>query len=219
MNVCCKSLGYIIQTEYHTCVCTICGKEWANFGTIKPTNQSYTQSLYPFSQCYSRKKRFLEMVTNILFPSFSPLDNTVCELLDKHTPKLTSIPQMFIFLKSLSIKDKRYGSTHIFCKQYMKNYTPPPKVKRIILQHLVFMFSETELVYFRFSGSEQFFNYSWLILTFFQLLSLNDYSVFVKPLKCKKRVLVYENKIKQITHELALLNTNQLWVDALSSFL
>ena len=221
MNVCtyacCKEF-FVVQTDYHTLVCTLCGKEIKNFGTIKQKNQSYTQSNYPFAQCYSRRKRFLEMITNIFFPSLSVLDNNVCEKLCKRKNQIKSTAQMFIFLKSLKLKDKRYGSVHAFCMQFMKNYKAPKPIDRALLKHLGFMFSEIELVYFRLFGRGQFFNYSWLILKIFKVLKLDEYCCYVKPLKCKKRVFVYDKKITAIIQELSLLNTGQLWVDDLLSF-
>ena len=100
----------------------------------------------------------------------------------------------------------------------MKNYKQPRKLERRILEKLVFMFSEIELVYFRLFGREQFFNYSWLISKFFHVLKFDDYICYVKPLKCKKRVRIYEEKITLIIQELCRPSTNLEWVDDFSNF-
>ena len=209
----CCSNALLLQTDYHTLLCTECGRETPSFGSIYKINQSYSQSLYPFSQCYSRKKRFREMVENIFFPCLSTLDNTICANIASE--KICSVQELFLLLKSLKVKDKRYGSIHALTRQFVENYLPPKPVSSYLVDEMCTMFSEIELVYTRFFGKAQFFNYSWLILKFLFVFELDDYTPYVKPLKCKRRIEVYEEKLKKVMRELARLNISPGLVGAL----
>ena len=212
--MCQHSEHSLLQTDYHTLLCTSCGEEQQNFGNIRQINQSYSQSVYPFSQCYSREKRFREMLENVFYPCFSTLDNTLCE----HVAvlHLTSVEGLFKAVKKLKLKDKRYGSMHVFAKQFVAGYVSPAPVSRHLVNIMCLVFSEIELVYIQLFGVAQFFNYSWLILKFLKVLGLNDYVCYVKALKCEKRARLYEAKFSEVMRELVRLNTGLILVDALA---
>ena len=214
--MCGHDLSTMLQTDYHTLLCTQCGFETAHFGSVRPINQSYTQSVYPFSQCYSRKKRFREMIENIFFPCFTTLDNILCEKLSNKI--INSVQDLFKIVKHIGVKDKRYGSMHVFAHQFCKEYISPTPVATHVVNNMCQVFSEIELVYTRLFGNVQFFNYSWLIIKFLNVLKLNKYCCYIKPLKCKKRVHVYENKFNLVMRELVRLNIGLKLVDDLVNF-
>ena len=193
-----------IQTDYHTVICSVCSEETRYFGFLNVENSSYNQSHCPFSKGYCRKKRFKDMLENLFYPCCSHLDNSVLSQL--HGKKILNTEQIFEELKLMRIKDKRYGSIHLmtklFCKEYI--YLDPPS--RDLIDYMCKFFEEIELLYIRMYPDTQFFNYSWLILKMLYIFELQPFAVYVKPLKCKKRIKWYSTKFDDIVSELSSLN-------------
>ena len=144
------------------------------------------------------------MLQNLFYPCSSHLDNDVMSSL--HGKEILDTHELFEVLKNMRIKDKRYGSIHlltkVFCKEYM--YMEPPTTH--FIKYMCKFFEEIELLYLRMYPNIQFFNYSWLILKMLHIFELQSFAVYVKPLKCKKRIKWYSTKFNDIMRELSSLN-------------
>jgi hypothetical protein len=65
---------------------------------------------------------------------------------------------------------------------------------------IMFSFRDVERNFSRFPN-KPFFNYPWLLRKLLFQHSLSDYICFVKPIRCEKRNLYYEELFKQVMNE------------------
>ena len=99
-------------------------------------------------------------------------------------------------MKLSTLKDKRYCSLHLFARYFMQTYTPPNH-KLQFHKTILFSFRDIARNFSRFPN-KPFFNYPWLLRKLLFQHSLSDYICFVKPIRCEKRNLYYENLFKQV---------------------
>ena len=115
----CKHEYQVIDSCYRTC--TECGIMFEYVLSSTYETCSYTQSHSPFFSGYSRSKRFKSLVSNILYPTTSIADNSMLQFFieNKLTPLQANIEQT---LRSSGLKDKRYGSIHLFSQLFSPDY-------------------------------------------------------------------------------------------------
>ena len=192
------------QSEYHTQICAGCGVEFSNFGESNNfKNSSYEQRNMPFCMAYSRRKRFTSMLESLLFGTLTHLDNHVVEMIANDKIRFKTTPDMFEYLKKKKCSDKRYSSAHGFARLFVQNYIPPqqPHPIHCVINKIAMSFEHIEVVFLRLFYGKPFFNYGWLLQCLLKQFNLSEYIVYVKKLKCKRRVLAYEKMLNAVTHD------------------
>ena len=209
----------LLQTDYHTRVCLLCGCERSYIGTIKTENTSYRQSYVPWVTSYSRKKRFKSMAECVLNPSPCYLDEPIFKILG-FTARFDTVNSLLSKLKSLKLKDKRYQNLHLFCKLFVSSYKNTTHKFDFFhtIKQLTFRFEEIEFSFKRLFPAEQFFNYSWLLNAILFDHGLRDFCAYIKPLKCKKRCKKYTTMYHHIRSELIPLHMRVGFRDVPSNF-
>ena len=178
--------------------CLLC----SGCGVVLRSHYQYTTSLSnhsePLQLCmYQRKKRFMDILTKIIFPSIDNKDAPVYKELNKHKPYKT-IADITAAMKGINCKDKRYCSLHAFCKHFLTGYTAPLLVNFVFLKKCSNLFTNIETLFLKESrtykgpGKMPFFNYNWLINRVLQTLGNHDHEPYIKTIKCPKRNNHYE---------------------------
>jgi len=191
-----------IQETIEDCGCLLCSR----CGLVLRTQYQYTTSLNnhsePLQLCmYQRKKRFMDILTKIVFPSIDNKDAPVYEELNKHKP-YESIGDIIDVMKGTKCKDKRYCSLHTFCKHFLTGYTAPRRVDFVFMKLCSNLFTSVETLFlnesriFKGKGRMPFFNYNWLINRVLQALGNRDYEPYIKRIKCPKRNKHYSELFK-----------------------
>ena len=153
----------------------------------------------PLLHIYSRKKRFKLLVENLFWPTPSQKDNRMLAYLAPLSPFLTK-QDLLGALKQSTLADKRYCHIHFFCKQFVQDYTPPPAIPNIqqVLRRIMVRFSDIEFCFSRLFIGVQFFNYRYLLSQLLIEFQLTEYIPFVKSLKCKQRLMYYNEMLETI---------------------
>ena len=198
MNDC---LHDYFQSEYHTKICIRCGQEYSHFGDSSSfKNSSYEQRNMPFSIAYSRRKRFTTMLESLLFGRLTHLDNVVVEMISKDKIKFDFVEDLFKYLKKKSCTDKRYSSIHGFSRLFCRNYIKPeqPHFLHVVIKSIANEFEKIEVVFIRLFKNKPFFNYNWLLKHLLIKFNLKQYCIFVKQLKCKRRINNYKSMLESV---------------------
>jgi len=197
MNVCEQCGGLLITTTNATIVCSECGivVRVQLLSHITPRDW-HTD---PLVNVYSRRKRFKALLENLFYPHASRKDNRMMEYLTPLSPFQTK-DELLCVIKRSKVSDKRYCTTHYFCKAFVREYTAPPVIENIphMVKILLNRFSDIECVFSRLFPNVQFFNYAWLLSELLKEFKLIDFREFVKKLKCKQRVTYYSLMLQEI---------------------
>jgi hypothetical protein len=202
-----------LYTNEQTTVCTNCGVETSGPLICTPNTTSYQQSHYPvFDSSYSRVKRFLVILDSVCLGAACTSDNKMLEYLDKRKLKSNHAWSCRVVkheMKSCgTIRDKRYNSTHLFCRAFADDYVAPPQIPNwfYFRQNLQVLFSSIEYIHRDLFTDKPFMSYTWLLHKLFRVLRFNEYLQFIKILKCPKRTKVYEDNFAKIKHALCHSN-------------
>jgi hypothetical protein len=171
-------------------VCPNCG---VTTQMLKPEFDYHKQPLFFCS--YSRSKRFGALLSRVLLPCFEKHDAKMFRFLNTYKP-YESVEDIMNRMKLSDLKDKRYCSLHLFARYFMPCYTAPDH-RLQFHKTIMFSFRDVERNFSRFPN-KPFFNYPWLLRKLLFQHSLSDYICFVKPIRCEKRNLYYENLFKQV---------------------
>jgi len=194
----------LLTTERHTTVCTECGIEKKVPTQIRNIHVSYAQAHHqPFASSYSRNKRFASMLDAVVLATCQVSDEPM--LAHLHSLKITfkTIGSILTAMKKSALRDKRYTSLHMFCRVLLEGYVKPPPVLHWFIRrrNMLNFFSDIEMVH-QTTFKQPFLNYTWLLATVLRLNGLARYCVFVKKLKCKKRIKRYEQDFAVIKNKL-----------------
>ena len=191
----------LVHTHQHTIVCTECGIEKTVL-KLDPVNISYQQRLSVSSHgvnTYSRTKRFTTMLTQcVVGTSFEADDKMLACLYPQHP--FTTIDELVSKIKKSGLRDKRYSSLHFFSRHTVPGYKKfpiPPgweETKRMIIA----FFTSFERLYRTQYPEWPFVSYSWLLRTILIEFDLRRFTIFVKPLKCKRRRARYHTIYQRI---------------------
>lgn len=185
----------VIDTCYRTC--TMCGMMYEYVLACTYETCSYTQSHSPFFSGYSRSKRFKSLVSNILYPTTSVADDNMLKFFieNKLTPLQAHIEQT---LRSSGLKDKRYGSIHLFSQLFSPDYKPI--VIEQLRKHekkLCFFFEKFEQKYIQLFY-QGFISYNFVLEYLLNGLKLYEFIPFIKKTKCRRRLKHYKSQLKQL---------------------
>ena len=196
MKHCRCDVPALIETCQDTMVCTNCGVEKSVL-RLAPVNISYQQRMSVSTHgvnTYSRTKRFTTMLTQSVIGTSFEADDKMLACLYPQRPFAT-IDDLLVKIKKSRLRDKRYSSLHFFSKHTVtdyKSFPVPPRweeTKRMV----VAFFAAFERLYRKHYAGLPFVSYSWLLRTIMNDFELTPFTVFVKPLKCKRRRLRYHN--------------------------
>ena len=148
----------------------------------------------PFLSGYSRTKRFKGMVEALLWPTPSNPDTKMLDYL--FTRKIKNRLELIAALTKAPLKDKRFGSIHLFCRLMDPEYTEPKH--GCLFQMLTRLVRDFQCIEGRFRQrfvNEPFINYTFLIRHLLTKLLFFSYLPFVKQLKCAKRKARYNEML------------------------
>ena len=140
------------------------------------------------------------MVAALFWPSPSNPDTKVLKYLFNKT--LKNREDIINSIARAPLKDKRFGSIHIFCRLFDPNYKEP--AHGCLFQMLKLMVGEFEHIEARFQQvffNEPFINYTYLIRHLLAKLGFVSYLPFVKILKCDKRKAKYNKMLAVLSRE------------------
>ena len=177
------------DTTYATQVCHRCGIE--KTAPITPLNE-YTTNV-PISTGYSRHHRMYILLKQLFSPRFygTPNSTVVAHAL-KHGP-FVSGSELLHWLAKLKVRHKKYQNAHYYFARACPAYVipnPPSQDKVLSIERAFFKLEQ------RFRGGghnyKSFFSYNWLLRKLLVEFDLENYLPFVKTIKCKKRMRMYE---------------------------
>ena len=146
----------------------------------------------PFLSGYSRTKRFRGMVDALFWPTPSNPDTKALAYLSNK--KVTCRQDIIDAISVAPLKDKRFGSIHIFCRLFDPQYKEPSHECLFrMLKRMVAEFGRIEGRFQQVFRKEPFINYTFLIRHLLSKLGYKSYLPFVKTLKCEKQI----NKLYQ----------------------
>ena len=186
--------GQKICTTYNTEICTGCGLEM-----FVPMNNvvEYTEC-QPLLQGYSRKKRFKNILMAMFYPdTHSILSSKVCHSLLEHG-RFSSVPDLMQHIKGVNCKNKHYQSMHLYAIGFVDKFTTILPPSRNTVDNLVGDFVILKRGYNSTFCDKQFFSYRWLVQKLLQKYNLTHYMQFVKFLKNKKSIALYERMYNKI---------------------
>ena len=194
----CKSEDVRV-TDYHTLLCTHCGKEKQCAFELTPLHVSYNCNHHqPFASGYNRQKRFHIMLANVLFGGCNVADGPMIEYLIKFKP-YTDESSLLKQMKRSDLRAKRYTSLHLFARLFLESYqkVKMPTNWEAVEKSIMRMFGEIELTHHRVF-SKPFFSYVWLLQKILLCHNIDWCSRYIKQLKCPKRVNAYEEDFCKI---------------------
>ena len=177
-----------ICSDYNTNICRNCGIE-----TESPLipSKGYTENM-PLELGYSRYNRMNKLLNQLFSPKLygTPNSRVVFEVI-KH--KFAHGNELLKWLSKLAVKNKRYQNAHFYYTIHDPTYkVPQPPSSRTMLA-ILGHFSKLEQRFECWSHKyKSFFSYNWLLRYFLKKFKLNTYIQFVKEIKCKKRVALYD---------------------------
>ena len=196
-KMCCEH--HFICTD-STKVCVLCGKETAYLECCTYANCGFSVRHSPFLSGYSRTKRFRGMVDALFWPTPSNPDTKALKYLSNKT--LTSRQDIIEAISTAPLKDKRFGSIHIFCRLFDPHYQEPTHGCLFqMLKRMVTEFGHIEARFQQVFTNEPFINYTYLIRHLLSKLGFVSYLPFVKTLKCEKRKAKYNNMLDVLSRK------------------
>ena len=177
------------ETNYNTRVCYSCGLEKES--AIKPT-EGYTTNV-PLQNCYSRHHRMYMILKQLFNPRHygCPNSEVVANVL-KHGP-FSHGTKLLDWLAKLKVKHKQYQNAHYYFAIASPSYVIPDPPPLDIVLKIERSFHKLEQGFCaRNHNYKSFFSYNWLLRKFLEDAHLNFYIQFVKKIKCKKRMKMYD---------------------------
>ena len=185
------------ESDKSSIICWRCGIERKILANCSFNNCGFAMRHSPFLSGYSRSKRFRCMVTTLFWPTPSNADKQMLQyMLWKHFKNRGEIIKA---ITTAPLKDKRFGSIHIFCRLLDPQYEEP--FHSCLFQMLHQMVWNFEIVEGRFKHrfpKEPFINYTYLIRHLLTKLGYTAYLPFVKQLKCTKRKMRYSEILEKL---------------------
>jgi len=182
--------GHQFAITNHTYVCIRCGTE-REF--LEPnTTECVCHSLIT---PYSRIARFRELFEKLIGMTSGPhRKDPIWQHLAKGAPYENS-RALYGAIKLSGLKNKHYSDMHIFCKCFLKHYTPPD-ITNVQILHCQFLKDFNEIL-FRWNKTTQaisgsFFSYNWVLERLLRCYDISCYNDYLKRLQCPIRRDLYE---------------------------
>ena len=193
----CEDGHDFFDSDKSTIICWRCGLERKVLANCTYNNCGFAMRHSPFLSGYSRSKRFKQMVSALFWPSPVNADKNMLEyMLPKRFNNREEIIQT---ITTAPLKDKRFGSIHIFCRLLDPQYEEP--IHGCLFRMLQKMVWDFEVIEGRFRqrfSKEPFINYTFLIRHLLTKQGYHAYLPFVKQLKCEKRKTRYNEMLVEL---------------------
>ena len=181
---CCIDCGRMLGT-YTEVVKMLSFQDWTNDSLIIP---------------YTRSKRFIQLLDSVCLGVETNNDRKMLSFISKQKP--TTQSDILKVLKTAPYIDKRYQSMHLFCKCFDPKYIPFSdkqygsffNAKKAMVQ--CFNFIETK--HLASDRTITFFNYRFLVSVILRAFDLFEFTRYLKPMQCRKRVLVNINVLNKL---------------------
>jgi len=185
---------YFFDSGKSTVICRACGLEKFSIRDCCWDNCGFAMRHSPFLSGYSRTKRFKGMIESLFWPTPANCDSLMLEYL--YPLKLGNIADVMEAVSGAPLKDKRFGSIHMFCRLLDPEYTEPKHGCLYLMRtRIVREFTAIEARFkHRYTGVP-FINYTFMIRYLLKKLNYNAYLIFVKILKCEKRKARYNEML------------------------
>ena len=190
----CKQHSFF-RSEYATMICRNCGLEEV---TSLPPSEGYTENI-PLELGYSRYTRMQRLLNQLFLPTRygSPNSRVVFEVLQQ---EFSDGCELLAWLSKLPLKNKRYQNSHYYFAVHNKTYRVPEPPHVSVIYKILILFSKLERWFeTRQHPYKSFFSYNWLLRYFLKTFCLPHYLQFVKQIKCRKRVKMYERMFQDFT--------------------
>ena len=177
------------DTNYSTSVCYSCGLEKL---TALTPQEGYTTNV-PLTNGYSRHHRMSMLLKQLFDPRHygSPNSEVIAHTL-RHGP-FQHGTKLLQWLSKLKVKHKQYQNSHYYFAIASPTYVIPPPPCAAKVHSIEREFAKLEQRFTERSHDyKSFFSYNWLLRKFLQVEKLPFYLQFVKSIKCKKRMKMYE---------------------------
>ena len=185
------------ESDKSTIICRLCGVERRIMRDCTWNNCGFAMRHSPFLSGYSRTKRFRGMVEAIFWPTPTNGDSLMLEYL--LAQEFNNRKEIIQAVTAAPLKDKRFGSIHLFCRLFNPEYIKPVVIRlHEMLKRLVWEFQILEARFKQRIEEGPFINYSWLIGYLFTKLECLDYLKYVKELKCEKRKKRYMDMVLKL---------------------
>jgi len=194
----------LFETDKSTIVCLRCGVERKIVANCTYNNCGFATRHSPFLSGYSRSKRFRSMVTTLFWPTPVNADHKMLKYMLMR--RFNNRTEIIKAITTSPLKDKRFGSIHIFCRLLDPEYEEPKHDCLFrMLQKMVWDFEVIEGRFRQRFTKEPFINYTFLIRFLLKKLGYEVYLQFVKQLKCEKRKTRYNEMLVELADGSALL--------------
>lgn len=184
-------------SDYSTTICRLCGLELPC--PLAPA-EGYTDNI-PLELGYSRYNRMSTLLSQLFQPTRygTPNSRVVFEVLKC---SFSDGVELLLWLSRLPLKNKKYQNSHYYFAVHNKGYAVPTPPPRATVCKILNVFSKLEIRFEKTEhGFKSFFSYNWLLRRFLTDFKLEFYLQYVKKIKCKKRVQLYEKMYKRFTSE------------------
>ena len=180
-------------------VCKFCGLQNGIHIECDQTSCGYIQTHSPFTNGYSRKKRFSNIVESLIHPTPCKSDRIMLEHFVTNSIKC-KVSEIENILRISKLRDKRYHSMHLFSRLFAIDYIAPKRRDTLlIMRRLMFDFERLEFAFVKqYSNQKPFLNYNWILLHLLKLHKLFEFMKFVKKIKCQKRLEYYQGLVDSL---------------------
>jgi len=186
------------DSDKSTIICRVCGLEQYCIRDCCWDNCGFAMRHSPFLSGYSRTKRFKGMIESLFWPTPANCDSLMLEYL--YPLKFKNIATVIDAVSSAPLKDKRFGSIHLFCRLLNPEYTEPKHDCLFLMRtRIVREFTAIEARFKQRYTGVPFINYTFMICHLLKKLNYDAYLVFVKKLKCEKRKARYNQMLVDLS--------------------
>ena len=185
------------DSEKGTVICRLCGVEEKHINDCTWDNCGFAMRHSPFLSGYSRTKRFKGMIEAIFWPTPANCDSLMLEYLFPLCFK--NREEIINAISTAPLKDKRFGSIHMFCRLLDPEYKEPAHGCLFLMRtRIVREFSILEARFKQRYTGVPFINYTFMIRHLLKKLGFGAYLIFVKTLKCEKRKARYNEMLEDL---------------------
>ena len=193
----CKEKHDFFESDTSSLICRACGVEEYFLQSCTYNNCGFEMRHSPFLSGYSRTKRFRGMVNALFWPTPTNPDSKMLDYLFRM--KFTNRNEIIAAVTSAPLKDKRFGSIHIFCRLMDPQYVPPSHGCLFHMEdRIVYEFQCIETRFTHRYVKTPFINYTFLLRHLLTKMGFEQYLVFVKSMKCTKRIARYNKMLKHL---------------------
>ena len=144
---------------------------------------------------YTRFKRFQNLVNCVVYGFENTNDKHMLKELATH--KLDNVQDILKVMRSSHLVDKRYCSLRYFIKCFLPNYDFGHTMNRFQVKEKELLRTFKDIEFQLTRRGRTFINYRFMLDVLLYFFDLNEYRVFIKPLKCFKRL---RNNIKVLNN-------------------